>query len=112
MQRLMSVADDWRRFLDSDIFYSFRHSRLTVVAALVTLVLVLAALFAPWIAPHNPFDVATLSLMDSELPPVWMEGATGASCSAPTARGATCCRRCSMACACRWWWGLPVSSWR
>lgn len=74
MQRLMSLGDDWRRLLDSDLFYSFRRSRITVTAALVTLLLVFAALFAPWIAPHNPFDVATLSLMDSELPPVWIEG--------------------------------------
>jgi peptide/nickel transport system permease protein len=35
---------------------------------------VLAAALAPWIAPHNPFDVATLSLLDSELPPAWAEG--------------------------------------
>ena len=60
--------------LDSDLFYSFRKSRVTVVATAVTLVMLLAALLAPWIAPHNPFDVATLSLLDSELPPVWVEG--------------------------------------
>ena len=60
--------------LDSDLFYSFRKSRVTVVATAVTLVMLLAALLAPWIAPHNPFDVATLSLLDSELPPAWAEG--------------------------------------
>lgn len=62
------------RILDSDIFYSFRKSRVTVVATLVTLVIVFASLLAPWISPHNPFDVATLSLLDSELPPAWAEG--------------------------------------
>jgi peptide/nickel transport system permease protein len=61
-------------FIDSDLFYSFRKSRVTVVATLVTLAIVLAAALAPWIAPHNPFDVATLSLLDSELPPAWTEG--------------------------------------
>ncbi|WP_205623969.1 ABC transporter permease [Marinobacterium rhizophilum] len=74
MQRLMTMRDDWHRFLDSDLFYSFKGSRITVVAALVTVLMILAALFAPWIAPHNPFDVATLDLMDSELPPMWLEG--------------------------------------
>lgn len=74
MQRLMTMRDDWNRFLDSDLFYSFKGSRITVVAALVTVLMILAALFAPWIAPHNPFDVATLDLMDSELPPMWLEG--------------------------------------
>ncbi|ANG63347.1 ABC transporter permease [Marinobacterium aestuarii] len=70
----MTMRDDWHRFLDSDLFYSFKGSRITVIATLVTVVMILAALFAPWIAPHNPFDVATLDLMDSELPPMWLEG--------------------------------------
>ncbi|WP_255855527.1 ABC transporter permease [Marinobacterium rhizophilum] len=74
MQRLMNMRDDWHRFLDSDLFYSFKGSRITVIATLVTVLMILAALFAPWIAPHNPFDVATLDLMDSELPPMWLEG--------------------------------------
>lgn len=60
--------------LDSDLFYSFRKSRVTVVATVVTLVMILAALLAPWVAPHNPFDVATLSLLNAELPPAWAEG--------------------------------------
>ena len=57
--------------LDSDLAYSFRRSKVTVVATLVTLAIILAAVLAPWIAPHDPFDVATLSLWDSELPPAW-----------------------------------------
>ena len=61
-------------FLDSDIFYNFRKSRVTVVATIVTLAMLLSAALAPWIAPHNPFDVATLSLLNSELPPSWSEG--------------------------------------
>jgi len=32
------------------------------------------AVFANWIAPHNPFDLATLELSDSRLPPAWIEG--------------------------------------
>jgi len=60
--------------LKSDIFYRFRTSYVTVAAAIVTLCIVMAALLAPWIAPHDPFDVSTLSLWDSELPPVWVEG--------------------------------------
>lgn len=60
--------------LDSDLFYSFRTSRVTVIATLITVAMLLAAALAPWIAPHDPFDVATLSLLDSELPPAWAEG--------------------------------------
>lgn len=61
-------------FLKSDLFYRFRTSYVTVLASAVTVFILLAALLAPWIAPHDPFDVSTLSLWDSELPPVWAEG--------------------------------------
>jgi peptide/nickel transport system permease protein len=63
-----------RRALDSDLWWSFRRSPVTVGAAAVTLVLVLAALLAPWVAPHNPFDLASLNLLDSMTPPAWEEG--------------------------------------
>jgi len=59
---------------DSDIVYSFWQSKVTVVAALVTLIVVLGAALAPWVAPHDPFDLKTLSLLDSHLPPVWQKG--------------------------------------
>jgi peptide/nickel transport system permease protein len=62
-----------RRFIDSDLFYSFRRSPLTILAALVTLVLILAAVLAPWVAPHNPFDPAQISIMNSLFPPAWSD---------------------------------------
>jgi peptide/nickel transport system permease protein len=63
-----------RRLLDSDLFWSFRRSAVTEIAAAVALVLVAGALLAPWVSPHDPFDVASLNLMDSFNPPVWQEG--------------------------------------
>jgi peptide/nickel transport system permease protein len=60
------------RVLDSDLFYSFRKSPVTVIAAIVTVICFAAALLAPWIAPHNPFDLASISLLDSDNPPAWM----------------------------------------
>jgi len=62
-----------RRLLDSDVFYSFRRSPLTIVAAATTLVCVVAAVFAGWLAPHNPFDLKTLNLLDAFTPPAWIE---------------------------------------
>ena len=59
------------RILDSDIFYSFSRSPVTVLSAIVTAVFFIAAAFAPWVAPHNPFDPATLELMDAFTPPAW-----------------------------------------
>ena len=60
------------RFFDGDIWYSFKRSPVTVVAAIVTVTFMGAALFAPWLAPHNPFDLAQVDLLDSFIPPVWM----------------------------------------
>jgi peptide/nickel transport system permease protein len=57
-------ATRFQRFWDSDVFFSFRRSPVTIVAAVVTVILVLAALLAPWISPYNPFDPASLNLMD------------------------------------------------
>lgn len=59
----------WTMFLRSDIVWSYRHSPITIVASIVALLLVLMALFAPWIAPYNPFNPATLNLMDGFTPP-------------------------------------------
>jgi peptide/nickel transport system permease protein len=63
----------WRVF-DSDLWWSFRRSPVTVAAAVVALMIIGGALFAPWIAPHDPFDPATLSLLDASNPPAWLEG--------------------------------------
>jgi peptide/nickel transport system permease protein len=65
-----------RRFLDSDMFYSFVGSPVTTTSAAITLLLVAAALAAPLVAPHNPFDPASLSITDSLLPPAWSHDGT------------------------------------
>jgi peptide/nickel transport system permease protein len=62
------------RFWDHDLAYSFRRSPVTVLAALMTLVCVAGAVFAPWLAPHNPFDLSSLNLNDAFSPPAWTAG--------------------------------------
>jgi peptide/nickel transport system permease protein len=59
------------RALESDIFYSFRRSRLTMVAAAVTVLFFLLAIFAPLLSVQNPFDPAQLQLMNSRIAPLW-----------------------------------------
>lgn len=61
------------RWFDGDVGYSFRHSPLAIAAASVALICVICAVFAGWIAPHNPFDLTTLELGDARLPPAWNE---------------------------------------
>jgi peptide/nickel transport system permease protein len=63
-----------RKILDSDILYSFRSSKLTMVAATIVFLCFFGALFAPWIAPFDPFDPAKVFLSDASIPPVWQQG--------------------------------------
>ncbi len=67
----MTARAGWR---DSDLWHGFVASKLTVAAAIVTAVLVFGALFADVIAPQNPFDPRSLSLMDGLTPPAWSAG--------------------------------------
>ena len=60
-----------RRFFDGDVWYSFRSSPVAMAAAVVAALCVFCAAFAPWVAPHDPFDLASLELADSRLPPAW-----------------------------------------
>ncbi len=55
-----ALSRAWR----SDFSWSFRHSPVAIISLGVVLLLVLSALLAPWVAPHNPFDPASLNLMN------------------------------------------------
>ncbi|MEP1611273.1 MAG: ABC transporter permease [Roseobacter sp.] len=63
--------------LESDVFYSFRRSPVAVVSTLVVLILVLCSMFAPWIATTNPFDPASLNLMNGFTAPSTPNAFTG-----------------------------------
>lgn len=68
------LGDAVHRFVDSDLWHSFTRSPVVVVSAVITFVFVFAALFAPLAAPHNPFDLASIDLLDSFIPPIWLDG--------------------------------------
>jgi peptide/nickel transport system permease protein len=61
-------------FLDSDLLHSFLRSKLVVVAAVVSALIFVAAFLAPVIAPHDPYDLKSLSLLDANTPPAWETG--------------------------------------
>jgi peptide/nickel transport system permease protein len=56
---------------DSDIFYSFRRRPGVILSAFIVFAFVFGAVFAHWVAPHNPFDLATLNLLDAFTPPAF-----------------------------------------
>ena len=63
----------FKQWLEGPVLYSFSRSPVAQFAALIAVMMVFGALLAPWIAPHNPFDLASLDLNDSLLPPAWSE---------------------------------------
>jgi peptide/nickel transport system permease protein len=63
----------FRQLWQHDLAWSFRRSPVTLVAALLTLILVGAALLAPWLSPQDPFNMAALNLNDAFTPPAWDE---------------------------------------
>jgi peptide/nickel transport system permease protein len=67
-------ASALRVFFDGDVWHSFRSSPVAMLAAVITFICFVCALFAEVVAPHNPFDLATLELMDSLKPPAWVDG--------------------------------------
>jgi peptide/nickel transport system permease protein len=56
---------------DSDLFYSFRRRPGVILSAVIIAAFVASAVLARWVAPHNPFDLATLNLLDAFTPPAF-----------------------------------------
>lgn len=54
----------WRR-----IVRDFARSWTAMFGLILLVLIVLIAIFAPWLAPQNPYDLASLSIMDNRLPP-------------------------------------------
>jgi peptide/nickel transport system permease protein len=72
------IAGRLRRFFDGDLVYSFRKSPVAIASAVVALIIILAATLAPLVAPYNPLDLATVSLLDAFDPPAWISGGDSA----------------------------------
>jgi peptide/nickel transport system permease protein len=62
------------RFFDSDLWASFKRSKVTMVAAFVTALFFAVAVLAGVLSPQNPFDPAQLELLNSRIPPLWESG--------------------------------------
>jgi len=65
------MGDALKRFWQSDLAWSWRHSSIAMVSSIIFVLMMVAAFGAPLIAPHNPFDLATLNLLDALKPPAW-----------------------------------------
>lgn len=74
----MSVErSTWQRFAASDFFFDFKRSPVTIVSFTIVVTLILLALLADFVAPTNPFDPASLNLMNGFTPPLEPNEFTG-----------------------------------
>ena len=62
-----------KRWWDGDVLWSWRHTPVAIIASVLLVVCLVAAFGAHWIAPHDPWDLASIELLDALLPPAWDE---------------------------------------
>ncbi|QDI77101.1 MULTISPECIES: ABC transporter permease [Leisingera] len=70
-----SEPSRWSKVWNSNMGYSFRRNPVAVVSMVVFLVIAVASFLAPMIAPYDPYDPGSIDIMNSEYPPVWIDGA-------------------------------------
>lgn len=63
----------WQRFKTSYLLFSFKQDKSAIFSFVVLLVLLATGLMAPAISPYNPYDPVNIDIMNSELPPAWMD---------------------------------------
>lgn len=61
----------FKRWWDSDLCWSWRHAPVAIIATIILILMLVGAFGAAWVAPHNPFDLTTVELLDALLPPAW-----------------------------------------
>ena len=60
-----------KRWWDSDIAWAWRRAPVAIVATVLLALLLIGSFGAGWVAPHNPFDLTKVELLDALLPPAW-----------------------------------------
>ena len=68
----------WQRFKKSYLLYSFKQDWVAIASFIVLVSLILISITAPFIAPYNPYDPLSIDIMNSEIPPAWIEEGTKA----------------------------------
>ncbi|MFT5506870.1 MAG: peptide/nickel transport system permease protein [Gammaproteobacteria bacterium] len=69
------IQQYWAQFLSSELLFHYRRDKVAIVSSVIFVILASMALLAPLISPFDPYDLTQIDLMDSELPPVWLEEA-------------------------------------
>ena len=72
MQNLLKL---WRRIArENELVYLFLNNKVAQLASVIAIVCIASAALAPIVAPSNPYDIASIDIMDSLVPPAWDDG--------------------------------------
>ena len=52
----------FNNFIDTDIGYSFKKSKIAIISTIVFLIIVLSSMFASIVAPYDPFDLSLIHI--------------------------------------------------
>ena len=64
----------WNHFIKSEFFYHYKNNLPAIIGSILVLFAILTAVAGRFLAPQNPYDLTQISLMDSYLPPAWLDG--------------------------------------
>ena len=64
----------WARVrVENELLYLFLQNRVAQGAAIIAILCIGGALFAPLFAASDPYDLETFSILDNFMPPIWQE---------------------------------------
>ena len=61
-------------FFRSEFFHNYTRSTSAVIGSILMLIFAFAVVAGPFLVSQNPYDIASLNLMDSYKPPAWLPG--------------------------------------
>ena len=67
------MKQKWDNFKKSYLLYSFKRDRVAIASFIVLVILILLSILAPVISPYDPYDAMNIDIMNSEIPPAWIE---------------------------------------
>jgi peptide/nickel transport system permease protein len=66
--------DTFRRVKESYMLYSFLRDPVAMVCFVILSILFLVSFLSPILAPYNPYEGASINVLNAETPPMWMDG--------------------------------------
>ncbi len=63
-----------KRFKDSYLFYSFKNDKTAMASFFLLACFIILSITAPLVSPYNPYDAKNTDIMNSEIPPMWLDG--------------------------------------